>query len=64
MKTVLKKIGYVIRYKDVSDTILDNIKEELTVQPYINPEFNGSVEKFKLYIKKKKQNNSTTVLWY
>ena len=53
MKTVLKRIGYVIKYKDISDDILNNIKDELTVQPYTNPEFNGSVEKFKLYIKKK-----------
>ena len=53
MKTVLKKIGYTIRNKDISDDMLNTIKEELTVQPFINPEFNGSVEKFKLYIKKK-----------
>ena len=53
MKTVLKKNGYIIRNKDISDEMLESIKEELTVQPYINPEFNGSVEKFKLYIKKK-----------
>ena len=53
MKTVLKKIGYTIKNKDISEDMLNSIKEELTVQPFINPEFNGSVEKFKLYIKKK-----------
>ena len=50
MKTYLGKRGYIIYKKEFDFNKLQEIKNELTVQPYVPEDYkNNQVEKFKVY---------------
>ena len=48
-KTYLGKRGYIIIKKNFNETILNDIRKELTVTPFINDAYISQIESFKVY---------------
>lgn len=48
-KSYLGKRGYVLIKKHFSDDVLNNIRRELTVKPYVSDDYGAPPEEFKVY---------------
>ena len=48
-KSYLGKRGYILRKKFLNDEIINNIRNELNVKPFVNGDYGGVEESFKIY---------------
>ncbi len=48
-KSYLGKRGYILRKKFLNDEIINNIRSDLTVKPFVNGDYGGVEESFKIY---------------
>jgi superfamily II DNA or RNA helicase len=49
-KSYLGKRGYILRKKFLNDEIINNIRNELNVKPFVNGDYGGGDESFKIYM--------------
>lgn len=49
IKSYFGKRGYILNKKHFSDELINEIKNELTVKPYVNDDYGTKVEQFKVY---------------
>ena len=55
MRSYLGKRGYVIIKKMFDEQTIQEIKKELTVQPYVNQEFSEPIKPFKVFLENEKK---------
>jgi superfamily II DNA or RNA helicase len=48
-KSYLGKRGYILRKKFLSNEVINNIRSDLTVKPFVNGDYGGVEESFKIY---------------
>jgi superfamily II DNA or RNA helicase len=49
-KSYLGKRGYILRKKFLNDEIINSIRTELNVKPFVNGDYGGADESFKIYM--------------